>query len=31
VTPAIAALIIAWCMYHYPLGRETPLQPMDQI
>jgi glycoside/pentoside/hexuronide:cation symporter, GPH family len=31
VTPAIAALIIAWCMYHYPLGRETSLQPMDQI
>lgn len=23
VTPAIAALIIAWCMAHYPLGRET--------
>jgi len=23
VTPAIAALIIAWCMLHYPLGRET--------
>jgi GPH family glycoside/pentoside/hexuronide:cation symporter len=23
VTPAIAALIIAWCMSHYPLGRET--------
>jgi GPH family glycoside/pentoside/hexuronide:cation symporter len=23
VTPAIAALIIAWCMWHYPLGRET--------
>jgi GPH family glycoside/pentoside/hexuronide:cation symporter len=22
VTPAIAALIIAWCMSHYPLGRE---------
>ena len=31
VTPAIAALIIAWCMYHYPLGRETQLQPLDQI
>jgi GPH family glycoside/pentoside/hexuronide:cation symporter len=31
VTPAIAALIIAWCMYHYPLGRETQLQPVDQI
>ena len=31
VTPAIAALIIAWCMYHYPLGRETHLQSMDQI
>jgi glycoside/pentoside/hexuronide:cation symporter, GPH family len=30
VTPAIAALIIAWCMYHYPLGRETHLQSMDQ-
>jgi GPH family glycoside/pentoside/hexuronide:cation symporter len=23
VTPAIAALIIAWCMWRYPLGRET--------
>lgn len=23
VTPAIAALIIAWCMSQYPLGRET--------
>jgi GPH family glycoside/pentoside/hexuronide:cation symporter len=23
VTPAIAALIIAWCMFNYPLGRET--------
>lgn len=23
ITPAIAALIIAWCMYNYPLGRET--------
>jgi len=23
VTPAIAALIIAWCMSNYPLGRET--------
>src|SRR5512138_1091241 len=23
ITPAIAALIIAWCMWHYPLGRET--------
>ncbi|MGE5643770.1 MAG: MFS transporter [Byssovorax cruenta] len=23
VTPAIAALIIAWCMWNYPLGRET--------
>jgi glycoside/pentoside/hexuronide:cation symporter, GPH family len=22
VTPAVAALIIAWCMSHYPLGRE---------
>ena len=31
VTPAIAALIIAWCMYHYPLGRETHLQSMDPI
>ena len=31
VTPAIAALIIAWCMYRYPLGRETHLQSMDQI
>jgi len=23
VTPAIAALIVAWCMSNYPLGRET--------
>jgi GPH family glycoside/pentoside/hexuronide:cation symporter len=23
ITPAIAALIIAWCMWNYPLGRET--------
>jgi GPH family glycoside/pentoside/hexuronide:cation symporter len=23
VTPAVAALIIAWCMSNYPLGRET--------
>jgi GPH family glycoside/pentoside/hexuronide:cation symporter len=23
VTPAIAALIVAWCMWNYPLGRET--------
>jgi GPH family glycoside/pentoside/hexuronide:cation symporter len=23
VTPAVAALIIAWCMTRYPLGRET--------
>ena len=23
ITPAIAALIVAWCMAHYPLGRET--------
>jgi GPH family glycoside/pentoside/hexuronide:cation symporter len=23
ITPAIAALIVAWCLYHYPLGRET--------
>jgi GPH family glycoside/pentoside/hexuronide:cation symporter len=23
ITPAIAALIVAWCMWHYPLGRET--------
>jgi GPH family glycoside/pentoside/hexuronide:cation symporter len=23
VTPAVAALIIAWCMSQYPLGRET--------
>jgi GPH family glycoside/pentoside/hexuronide:cation symporter len=23
ITPAIAALIIAYCMAHYPLGRET--------
>jgi GPH family glycoside/pentoside/hexuronide:cation symporter len=23
ITPAIAALIVAWCMWKYPLGRET--------
>jgi Na+/melibiose symporter-like transporter len=23
ITPAIAALIIVWCMSNYPLGRET--------
>jgi GPH family glycoside/pentoside/hexuronide:cation symporter len=23
ITPAIAALIVAWCMLNYPLGRET--------
>jgi GPH family glycoside/pentoside/hexuronide:cation symporter len=23
ITPAIAALIVAWCMSRYPLGRET--------
>lgn len=23
VTPIIAALIVAWCMWNYPLGRET--------
>lgn len=23
ITPIIAALIVAWCMWHYPLGRET--------
>src|SRR5215212_3022135 len=32
VTPAIAALIIAWCMLHYPLGRETHTleQPVER-
>src|SRR5512138_961810 len=23
ITPALAAVIVAWCMWHYPLGRET--------
>jgi GPH family glycoside/pentoside/hexuronide:cation symporter len=31
VTPAIAALIVAWCMSNYPLGREihTAEQPVE--
>jgi GPH family glycoside/pentoside/hexuronide:cation symporter len=27
ITPAIAALIIVWCMSNYPLGRETQSMP----
>jgi GPH family glycoside/pentoside/hexuronide:cation symporter len=32
VTPAIAALIIAWCMSHYPLGGEIHAseQPVER-